>query len=266
MQAKINGTSIYYVEGGDPAAPSVVFIHGFPFSSRMWESQLEALGHSFHAVAYDFRGFGKSAVGDGQYTIEGHVDDLIALLDFLEIDKAIVVGLSMGGYIALRALERNPERFLGVALCDTQSKADDNAGKLKRAAGAKAVKQEGAAAFAEGFVEAVFTPASIENNAPAVGFIKDIISANDPVAIAGNLIAMAGRTDTTESLADIKVPALILVGEEDKLTTPDAAGDMHSRIKGSQLHLVPKAAHLSNLENPEFFNARLLEFLKQFKS
>lgn len=265
MQAKINDSKIYYVEGGNPAAASVIFIHGFPFSSEIWKSQLEALGHDYHAVAYDFRGLGKSAVGDGQYTLEGHVDDLIALLDFLEIDKAVVVGLSMGGYIALRALERNPERFLGVALCDTQSKADDNAGKLKRAAGAKAVKKDGAAAFAQGFVGAVFTPASIENKVPEVDFIRDIISANDPVAIAGNLIAMAARTDTTESLADIAVPTLILVGEEDKLTPPDAARDMHTRIEGSQLHLVPRAAHLSNLENPEFFNARLLEFLATIK-
>lgn len=261
MQAKINGTNIYYVEGGNPAAISVIFIHGFPFSHAIWQSQLEALGHDYHAVAYDFRGLGKSDLGDGQYTVEGHVDDLLALLDFLEIDKAVIVGLSMGGYIALRALERNPERFLGVALCDTQSKADDNAGKIKRAAGAKAVKQDGAAPLAESFVEAVFTPASIQNEVPEVDFIKDIISANDPVAIAGNFIAMAARTDTTESLAAIAVPTLILVGEEDTLTTPAAARDMHTRIKGSQLHVVPHAAHMSNLENPEFFNARLLEFL-----
>lgn len=261
MQVKINGTSIYCNEGGNPAGPSVIFIHGFPFSSAIWKSQLDAIGHDYHAVAYDFRGMGESGLADGQYTIETHVDDLIALLDFLEIDKAVVVGLSMGGYIALRALERNPERFCALALCDTQSKADDNAGKLKRAAGAKAVKQDGATAFAAGFVEAVFTPASIQNKVPAVDFIKDIIGANDPRGIAGNLIAMAGRTDTTESLADIAVPTLILVGEEDKLTTPDAARDMHNRIKGSELHLIPNAAHMSNLENPEEFNARLLEFL-----
>jgi pimeloyl-ACP methyl ester carboxylesterase len=266
MQAKINDTNIYYVEGGNPAAASVIFIHGFPFSSETWKGQLEALGHDYHAVAYDFRGLGKSAIGDGQYTLEGHVDDLIALLDFLEIDKAFVVGLSMGGYIALRALERNPERFLGVALCDTQSKADDNAGKLKRTAGAKAVKKDGAAAFAEGFVGAVFTPASIQNKLPEVDFIKGIISANDPVAIAGNLIAMAGRTDTTESLTDIAVPTLILVGEEDKLTTPDAARDMHACIKGSELHLIPEAAHMSNLENPAVFNAHLLDFLSKIKA
>ncbi|MCA1796762.1 MAG: alpha/beta hydrolase [Geobacteraceae bacterium] len=265
MQAKINGTNIHYVEGGNPAAPSVIFIHGFPFSSDIWKSQLKALGHNYHAVAYDFRGMGESALGDGQYTIEEHVDDLIAMLDFLEIDKAILVGLSMGGYIALRALERYPERFSALALCDTQSKADDNAGKLKRAAGAKAVKKDGAAAFAAGFVEAVFTPASIKNKVPAVDFIKDIISASDPLAIAGNLIAMAARTDTTEFLADIAVPTLVLVGEEDKLIPPAVARDMHTRIKGSELHLIPDAAHMSNLENPDEFNARLLEFLATVK-
>ncbi|MDY0212606.1 MAG: alpha/beta hydrolase [Desulfuromonadaceae bacterium] len=263
MQVKINGSKIYYTEGGNPAAASVVFIHGFPFSSAIWKDQLKALGNNYHSVAYDFRGMGNSALGDGQYTLEGHVDDLIAMLDYLEIEQAIVVGLSMGGYIALRALERNPERFLGVVLCDTQSKADDNTAKLKRAAGAKAVKQDGAAAFAEGFVGAVFTQTSLESNVPAVGFIKDLISATNPLAIAGNLIAMAGRTDTTDSLQNISIPTLILVGEEDNLTTPDTARAMHAQIKGSELHLIPQAAHMSHLENPEVFNARLLEFLQK---
>lgn len=263
MQAKINGTKIYYTEGGNPAATSVVFIHGFPFSSAIWTDQLKMLDRDFHHVAYDFRGLGNSDLGDGQYTLEGHVDDLIAMLDYLEIDQVIVVGLSMGGYIALRALERNPERFLGVVLCDTQSKADDNVAKIKRAAGAKAVKQDGAAAFAEGFVGAVFTKTSIQDDVPAVGLIKDLISANDPRAIAGNLIAMAGRTDTTESLRNISIPTLILVGEEDALTTPETARFMHEQIRGSELQVVPGAAHMSNLENPEFFNARLLEFLEK---
>lgn len=265
MQASINGTNIFYVEGGNPAAASVVFIHGFPFSSAIWEQQLEALGQDFHAVAYDFRGMGNSDVGDGQYTLEGHVDDLIAMLDFLEIDQAVVVGLSMGGYIALRALERNPERFLGVALCDTRSEADDNAGKIKRALAAKGVKENGAEMFAADFVQAVFSADSLNNDISAVGFIKDLIGGTDPKAIAGNLIAMAGRTDTSAALRNIAVPTLILVGEEDKLTPPEAARSMHEQIKDSELRVIPQAAHMSNLENPECFNASLLEFLRRFK-
>nr|WP_320050805.1 alpha/beta hydrolase [uncultured Desulfuromonas sp.] len=261
MQAFINGVNLYYSESGDPAKPSVIFIHGFPFNHAIWAEQIKALGNEYHTIAYDFRGMGGSEVGDGQYTLEGHVDDLIALLDFLQIDQAVVVGLSMGGYIALRALERSPQRFLGVVLCDTRSEEDDNAGRIKRANAAKSVKENGSAAFADGFLLAVFSEDSINNNLPAVDLIRQIISQNAPLAIAGNLIAMAARTDTTASLQNIAVPTLILVGAEDKLTTPDDARHMQSRINGAELHVVPKAAHLSNLENPEFFNERLLAFL-----
>ncbi|PLX95844.1 MAG: alpha/beta hydrolase [Desulfuromonas sp.] len=261
MKTIIKGTEFYYIESGDPAKTSVIFIHGFPFSHAIWQEQLAALGNEFHSIAYDFRGMGNSGVGDGQYTLEGHVDDLITLLDFLQIDQAVIVGLSMGGYIALRALERNPERFLAVVLCDTRSEADDNAGKIKRANAAQAVKKDGSAVFAEAFIPAVFTEHAIQQALPAVKMITKIICANDPVAIAGNLIAMAARTDTTASLKKITVPTLILVGAEDKLTTPEDARNLQSQITGSVLHIVPDAAHLSNLENPQFFNERLLEFL-----
>ncbi|MEK6813178.1 MAG: alpha/beta fold hydrolase [Nitrospirota bacterium] len=262
MEATINGGIIYFVETGERGRLPVLFVHGFPFSSAMWDSQMEAVGRRCRAIACDIRGLGRSEVGDGQYTIEGHVDDLIGLLDRLEIDKTVVVGLSMGGYIALRTLERNPERFLAAVLCDTRAEADDNAGKLKRANGAASVKRHGAAAFAESFLPAVFAPESLRTKPEAVKLIKSIIAATPPLAIAGHLIAMAGRTDTTASLAAIGVPTLIMVGENDTLTPPALARAMHERIPGSKLYLVPGAGHMSNLENPEFFNSRLLEFLE----
>lgn len=262
MQVNINGAAIHVTDAGTPERMPVLFVHGFPFSGAMWEPQMEAAGRFYRTVSYDIRGLGRSGIGDGQYTIEGHVDDLIGLLDHLDIDKTVLAGLSMGGYIALRALERNPERFLAAVLCDTRSEGDDNAGKLKRAAAAAAVKQSGAGAFADSFVPAVFAPESFQTKPQAVQLIRDIIAATSPLAIAGHLIAMAGRTDTTASLASIGIPTLIMVGEKDAVTPPACAQAMHERIPGSELHLVPGAAHMSNLENPEFFNARLLDFME----
>jgi 3-oxoadipate enol-lactonase len=261
MQVTINGATIHYLETGGPGRLPVLFVHGFPFSSAMWDVQMQVVGRDYRAIAYDIRGLGRSDVGDGQYTIEGHVDDLVGLLDRLDIDKTVVVGLSMGGYIALRALERNPERFLAAALCDTRSEADENAGKLKRATGAALVKRDGAAAFAESFVPAVFAPGSLRTRTEAVRLIRKIISETSPLAIAGHLIAMACRTDTTASLASMEIPTLIMAGEEDSVTPPALARAMHERIRGSELHLVPEAGHMSNLENPDFFNSRLLAFL-----
>ena len=117
MRISINNSNFTYTEEGPAGGLPVVFLHGFPFSHTMWLGQLKAVSGFCRAVAYDLRGHGMSDIGDGQYSVEGHVDDLIALLDTLHIPQAALVGLSMGGYITLRALERNPERFLAAILC-----------------------------------------------------------------------------------------------------------------------------------------------------
>ncbi len=143
MNVFLNGANINYVEFGNRDRMPVTFLHGFPFSHEMWTGQLEVVGESHRAIAYDIRGHGQSDVLDGQYTVEGHVDDLIALLDHLGVDRTVIVGLSMGGYISLRALQRNPERFGAAVLCDTRSEADSNDAKLKRFEAIAAVKEHG---------------------------------------------------------------------------------------------------------------------------
>ena len=262
MMTTINDTPFHILDRGPRTGLTVVFLHGFPFSHARWEPQLEAVGNRYRAVAYDIRGHGQSFVGDGQYTIEGHVDDLMTILDHLGLRHVVVVGLSMGGYIALRALEREPARFLGAALCDTRSEADTNEGKLRRFAAMAAVKTYGSAPFADTFVKAVFAPASLERIPGRVAMIREIIARTPALSIAGTLLALASRTDTTPSLERISVPTLILVGEEDITTPPEASRSMHAKIRGSRLHIIPGAAHMSNLENPGTFNAHLLAFLE----
>jgi 3-oxoadipate enol-lactonase len=263
MKAIINGWSTDYSVHGKAAGLPVVFIHGFPFSQEMWRSQVAELSGDYHLITYDVRGHGKSEIGQGQYTIEFFVDDLIGLLDHLRIEKAVIVGLSMGGYIALRAIERNPERFRGLVLCDTRSEADTNEGKIRRAANIQSVRTDGVKKYAEGFVRAVFAPQTLEKNTEAVKFIRQIIERTSPVTIAGTLLALASRTDTTESLSKINVPTLILVGEHDTLTPVSAAKSMNDKIPRSELHVISSAAHLSNLENPEEFNKHLSGFLRR---
>jgi pimeloyl-ACP methyl ester carboxylesterase len=231
----------------------------------MWKGQLEAVGRFYRAIAYDLRGHGESDTGDGQYMIEGHVEDLFALLDHLGIRQTVIVGLSMGGYVALRALEKQPDRFVAAVLCDTRSEADSNEGKLKRFAGQMLVKTKGSTAFADGFVPGLFAPGSEKSRRAEMDEIHRIVSSTTPLSIAGTLIALAARTDTTASLAAIKIPILIMVGEADQLTPPAASEAMHERIAGSELFIVPGAAHLSNIENPEFFNEKLLNFLKRIQ-
>jgi 3-oxoadipate enol-lactonase len=263
MKASINGGWLHYVDEGTRSAMPVFFLHGFPFNHRMWSEQIALAAKTHRAVAYDIRGHGSSDVGDGQYSIEAHVDDLVGLMDFLKIPKAVLVGLSMGGYVTLRALERNPERFIAAVLCDTRSEADTNEGKIKRFSGVRTVKQEGPATFADTFVRAVFAEESFTTNPGAVRMIHGIISHTPALSIAGTLLALASRTDTTESLQHISIPTLILVGEKDTLTPPAAARSMHERIPGSELRIIPRAGHMSNLENPGIFNDALLSFLNR---
>ncbi|HEY3131993.1 MAG TPA: alpha/beta hydrolase [Acidobacteriota bacterium] len=263
MKSTINGTPLFYEVSGNPAALPVVFIHGFPFSCEMWSGQVAAVQDQYCALTYDVRGHGQSNVGDGQYTIELFVDDLIALIDYLKMESAVLVGLSMGGYIALRALERNPERVRAAVLCDSRSEADSNEAKLKRAAGIASVKKHGAAAFADQFVKGVFAARTFEHKPELVDRIRRVIAGMSPLAIAGTLLALAARTDTTESLPRIKAPTMILVGEQDAITPFDAARAMHQKIPNSELHVIPRAAHMSNLENPEVFNEKLLLFLRR---
>ncbi|MGA9119899.1 MAG: alpha/beta fold hydrolase [Bacteroidota bacterium] len=263
MHIVVNGANLLVDQSGNAAGMPVVFIHGFPFSHAMWDAQVQAAGRFFRTVAYDIRGHGMSDVGDGQYTIEGHVDDLFALLTALDIDRPVIVGLSMGGYIALRALERDQTRFCAAVLCDTRSEADSNEAKLKRFAAAGEVKRSGSEAFAKEFTGVVFAPGAEDRIPEAVQKIRSIIAHTPPLSIAGTQLALASRTDTTAALPSFNLPVLILVGEHDRTTPVTAAEAMHAQIPGSQLFVVPRAAHMSNLENPEFFNARLMRFLEE---
>jgi 3-oxoadipate enol-lactonase len=263
MRALINNNHLFYTEEGPGDGLPVVFLHGFPFNHAMWLEQLQAINGFCRAVAYDIKGHGMSDVGDGLYSVEAHVDDLLALLDALHIEKTVIVGLSMGGYITLRALERNPERFCAAVLCDTRSEADTDKGREGRFAGVKTVKREGSGVFADNFVKAIFSESSLSRRPEAVKKIHQIIESTPPLSIAGTLLALASRTDTTASLERIQIPALILVGENDVVTPVEAARKMHERIRGSELHIIPGAGHMSNLENPEVFNEKLVAFLRR---
>ena len=262
MKLAINGAMLNVSESGNPSARPVVFVHGFPFSQAMWHYQVPSVATQFRAIAFDVRGLGESTPGDGLFTIEGHVDDLLGIMDHLEIPKATIVGLSMGGYITLRALERSPERFVAAVLCDTRSEADTNEARLNRAKSISDVKQRGSASFADDFLKKLFAPESFRRIPEDVDLIRNVISQTPPLSIAATLLALAARTDTTASLKSIKVPTLIMVGEHDTITPPEASRSMHEQIVGSTLHIIPGAAHMSPMENPEVVNRILLGFLR----
>ncbi|HVO32890.1 MAG TPA: alpha/beta fold hydrolase [Elusimicrobiota bacterium] len=266
MEFKSHGTTLFYEEAGLRDGEPIVFVHGFPFTSRTWTPQVQALKGRYRIITFDNRGHGRSQTGDGQYPFEFFVDDLIQMLHHLQLSRIAICGLSMGGYIILRALERDASRFRAAVLCDTRSEADSNETKLKRAEGVRIIKEEGLSAYAKGFVKGVISSHNQSARPELVRTVTDIILSNSAPGIAAALLAMAGRTDTTASLSRIRIPVMILVGADDAATPVQAARSMHDRIPGSRLAIIPDAGHLSNLENDATFNEHLLNFLTGLES
>lgn len=260
-----DGLRLWVRREGPTEGPPVLLVHAFPLGAWMWDSQIRALSADFPVATYDVRGFGRSEVGDGQFTMETMVDDMLEVLDALGWQRAVLCGLSMGGYIVLRTAQRAPERLLGMALCDTRSAADDDEGRLKRAAVIRRVKREGVEGWVDDFLEQALAPATRERSPDLVLRIREGILANPPLGVCGAQLAMAARTDTTDVLSAVSGAALVLTGEEDRITPPETARQMADRLPDAELVLVPGAGHLSNLENPDAFDAALRRYLLRLR-
>jgi pimeloyl-ACP methyl ester carboxylesterase len=248
-------------ESGDARGLPVVLLHAFPMSSAMWAPQLEAL-KAYRVILPDFRGFGATPLSTPWF-IEHAVDDLFETLTSIGVEKAVLVGLSMGGYVALRAVEKSPARLRALVLCDTRAEADANENKLKRAAAVDFVRRRGVEPFVEPFLNDALAPKTKAENPKAVEFLKNIAVKPSPDAVMAALAALASRGDMTAALPGIKVPTAVFVGSQDKITPLPLAEAMRARIPGAELHLIPDAGHFSNVENPGAFNDRLVSFLKR---
>lgn len=263
MKKVINGLSVFL--SGRVGSKAIIFVHGFPFDHYMWDAQVNELSMNYFCVTYDIRGLGESNVDDGQHTMEMFVDDLEKIIDELKLNRPILCGLSMGGYISLRAIERMQEKFSALILCDTKSSADDNEGKLKRAAAIKQINNNDFENFIESFVLNCFGEKFVNDNNAEYRNVVNRSKNTSPVGVKGCLLAMASRTDTTESLAKINFPTLIICGSEDKLSPPDVMKSLANKISNSKFILVEGAGHMTPIENPQVVNEVIKDFLKDNK-
>jgi 3-oxoadipate enol-lactonase len=256
-----DGHHFSYIDEGKPGGVPIIFIHGFPLNKWMWENQVEVCMENHRAIAFDVRGHGNSKSGTEGFSIANLAEDLFLFMDALQIEKAQICGLSMGGYIALNAIRQHPERIAALVLCDTQCRADSERVRMKRMQAIDALRANGLAAYASESLPKLFSAHTIAAKKNVVAFIERTILNTHVEAICHTLIALAGRNETCSVLPSIAIPALIMVGESDELTSPKAAQYMHERIPGSVLQVIDNAGHLSNLENPMNFNIRLQWFL-----
>jgi len=257
----INKLSVSYSDEGPVEAPVVIFIHGFPLNKSMWDLQLEELKAEFRVIAYDIRGHGDSDAGYEDFSIDLFANDLISFMDSLSISKAVVVGLSMGGYIALNAIGNYPERFDALILSDTQCIADTPEVRENRLVAIENIKKNGLEDYARESIKKLFAPASLLSKETEIASVREMIVNTSKVSVYNSLHALAIRKDTSGILSEIKIPVLILVGKEDIITPPEMAESMHKKIKDSQLSIIENAGHLSNMENPFEFNYQIRKFI-----
>jgi pimeloyl-ACP methyl ester carboxylesterase len=241
--------------------PAVVLLHGYPFNRTMWRDQIAALKQWHRVIAPDLRGLGESGAIDEVAGMDQMARDVAALLDQLQIDQAVIVGLSMGGYVAFDFHHLFPTRVKALVLAGTRAPADNDQERQTRERQAARMLAEGMTGIAEETLPKLLAQETLLRNPAAADRIREMINSTSPRGAAAAQLGMAARRDYSEDLENINVPTLIMVGTEDSIRPVSDAEFMHSGIANSQLKIIENAAHVSNFDQPEVFNATLREFL-----
>jgi pimeloyl-ACP methyl ester carboxylesterase len=258
--ARVRGFEMGYDDDGHGLP--VLLLHGFPFNRSMWSEQAAALSHHYRIIAPDLRGFGQSSGDTDSLTMEELARDVAALLDALRIERAVVGGLSMGGYVTLAFYRLFPERVSALLLADTRPQSDDEEGKRTREETARRALSEGMEPIFSTMLPKLLTSGAIENETALVARVRSMVLNTSSMTAAAALRGMARRLDQRDLLPRIDVPTLIIVGAEDRLTPPSEAEQMSASIPDSSLRILDGAAHMANLERPVEFNSAILEFLE----
>jgi 3-oxoadipate enol-lactonase len=259
MQHAINGVQLHWREAG--AGDAVVYIHGFPFHSAMWNSQLGAVAPGWRFIAPDLRGFGESEAGKTLFTMDLFADDVVALLDYLHIDQAVICGLSMGGYVALSLINRYPNRVRALVLCATRASADNPEGKKGRLELAARARREGTQPVIVSMLPKLVAGATRIQRPQVFAQVKAMMEATPPETMARALEAMANRRDHTKSLNKIAVSTMIVRGDQDEIIPKGDVELIARTVRGTRHDVIQNVGHLPNLEAPDVFNKTLYQFL-----
>jgi pimeloyl-ACP methyl ester carboxylesterase len=234
----------------------ILLLHAWPLDARMWEPQLAALPKDLPVAAPDLPGFGDAEPAGDVMTMGAGADRALAALAERGIDRAVVCGLSMGGYVAFELWRRARDRVIGLILANTRSVADPPEAAAARRALAERLRSQGNVVAEE-------PPPLLSDGAPEElrALVRGWIADQTPEAIAAALLGMAERPDSTPDLATIRVPTLVLTSTGDRMIAPEISAEMAGRIPDGRLETIEGVGHLSNLEAPEAFDAALLEHL-----
>ncbi|MDT8419607.1 MAG: alpha/beta hydrolase [Desulfuromonadales bacterium] len=260
MYATVNGVNLYYDDHG--RGPAVLFIHDFPLNSKMWQPQVEAVAEAgFRVITPDLRGFGNSEHKTGAAAISTYSEDIIGLLNFLGIGRAVICGLSMGGYILFDLLENHPHRVAGACMVSTRPVADDIHERAKRSEFLIALNKGQVDNVREELCNMLIGDREEKIPKSCREKILSLTRGAEPAALINAILAITRRKDYTFQLKNMRIPTLIIGAEQDRITHPQ-----HSEIMARQLPNCYKAVklncgHLVNMEKVQAFNAHLIEFL-----
>ena len=258
-KTRINNIEIAYDDTG--SGPAVVLVHGYPFNRSLWTEQVSALADRYRVVALDLRGHGESEASTGASTMKLMAQDIAGLMDELQIDRAVIGGLSMGGYVTLAFYQLFPERVEKLLLADTRAQADTDEAKATRADQVQQILADGMTGIVNAMLRKLLSPETVSKQPEIVKRVRDMMMHTTPEGAVGALRGMAEREDQTARLAHINVPTLIVVGKDDPITPVADSEKMHERIAGSQLVVIENASHVSNIEQPQQFNRALKDCL-----
>ncbi|WP_432822485.1 alpha/beta fold hydrolase [Trichloromonas sp.] len=265
MNAEINGIRMAYDVAG--SGPAVLLIHGFPLCRRMWQPQVQALSAAgFRVVVPDLRGFGESGVGDRPGSMDLLADDLVVLMDHLGIERAVVGGMSMGGYVLLNLLARHPQRVRAACFIVTRGDADDETGRGKRNHLVGEVEAGNPGAVPAAFAPLLFAGQTVARRPQLVDEVRGWMAATDPTGLVLGLQAIRDRVDSGPLLPTLKLPSLVIGAREDKAIPPDKSAYLAAQVAGAELCMIDGGGHMVNLEQADAFNACLLGFLQQIGS
>jgi pimeloyl-ACP methyl ester carboxylesterase len=227
----------------------------------LWSEQISFFSTNFRTIAYDIRGFGESELVTENLSLDLFAEDLNQLIDALSLEKVVLCGFSMGGYIALNAMQKFPEKIIGLVLADTQCQADTEEAREKRMKSCENIRRGSLSLYADEMLTALVKKSEDGEDSKDMIALREVIEHTSKDTLCSALVAMANRDASCHVLKDITVPTLILVGEEDSITPPEKSEIMNSEISGATLHVIPYAKHLSNIDNPADFNRHLSDLL-----
>lgn len=260
--ATVNGVRLVYDDIGPGDAPGILLVHGYPLSRAMWRAQHDALVDlGWRGILPDLRGYGESQATPPPYSMDLFADDLAALLDHLGLERVVLGGLSMGGYIAFAFWRRHAARVSALVLADTQAAPDTAEARAARLKAADEVRAGRREAVVDGMLPRLIGSATQADNPTLVAEVRQMMFATPTDGMLGALGALADRPDSTPILGTIDVPTLVVCGADDAITPPAVHETLRDGIAGSSLVVIADAGHMAPLEAPDAFNAALREFL-----